>query len=402
MKAKKRHPETAAVRGAGDLRKKNGPLATPIYQTSTFEVTDLDQQLAATHTDMFYTRYGNPTHSVVQAAIAELEGTDGALLFPSGMSAVTTTLLALLKSGDNVVAQRDIYGGVTKFLTQWLPKLGIETTLVDTDDYEQHRQAIRPNTKMLYLESPTNPTLRVVDLKKAAAIARERGLISMIDSTFATPINCRPAEYGIDLVMHSGTKYFAGHSDLICGILAGRGELIKTVHATRTTLGCIMDPHAAWLLLRGIRTLAVRVDRQNVNALKVAEYLAGHAKVRSVHYPFLAGHPQEALARQQMKGGGAVLSFEIDGTGEETRRFAEALELFTLAPSLGGVDSLVTLPVVTSHAMISAEERKKMGVTEQMVRISVGIEHVEDLIGDLERALAVVPEARQRVGVGWR
>jgi cystathionine beta-lyase/cystathionine gamma-synthase len=400
MKSKKRHPETAAVRGAGDLHKKNGPLGTPIYQTSTFEVTDLDQQTAATHTDMFYTRYGNPTHTVVQAAIAELEGTDGALLFPSGMSAVTTTLLALLKSGDHVVAQRDIYGGVTKFLTQWLPKLGIETTLVDTDDYDQHRQAIRPNTKMLYLESPTNPTLRIVDLKKAAALARECGLISMIDSTFATPINCRPAEYGIDLVMHSGTKYFAGHSDLICGILAGRGDLIGTVHATRTTLGCIMDPHAAWLLLRGIRTLAVRVDRQNVNALRVAEYLASNAKVRSVHYPFLAGHPQEALARQQMKGGGAVLSFEIDGTGEDTRRFAEALQLFTLAPSLGGVDSLVTLPVVTSHAMISAEERKKMGVTEQLVRISVGIEHVEDLIADLERALAVVPASKRAVGVG--
>jgi cystathionine beta-lyase/cystathionine gamma-synthase len=400
MKGKKRHPETAAVHGAADLHKKNGPLATPIYQTSTFEVTDNDAQLAATHTDMFYTRYGNPTHTVVQAAIAELEGTDRALLFPSGMSAVTTTLLALLKSGDHIVAQRDIYGGVTKFLTQWLPKLGIETTLVDTTDYEQHRRAIRANTKLLYLESPTNPTLRVVDLKKAAAIARERGLISMIDSTFATPINCRPAEYGIDLVMHSGTKYFAGHSDLICGILAGRGDLLETVHATRTTLGCNMDPHAAWLLLRGIRTLAVRVDRQNANGLKVAEFLAGHVKVRSVHYPFLAGHPQQALAKQQMKGGGAVLSFEVEGTGEDARRFAEALELFTLAPSLGGVDSLVTLPVVTSHAMISSEERAKMGVTEQMVRLSVGIENVDDLIADLERALAAVPQAKQQVGVG--
>jgi cystathionine beta-lyase/cystathionine gamma-synthase len=400
LKKKRRHPETAAVRGAADLRKKNAPLATPIYQTSTFEVTDCDQQLAATHTDMFYTRYGNPTHTVVQASIAELEGTDAALLFPSGMSAVTTTLLALLESGDHIVAQRDIYGGVTKFLTQWLPKLGIETTLVDTTDYEQHARAVRKNTKLLYLESPTNPTLRVVDLKKAANIAREHGLISMIDSTFATPINCRPAEYGIDLVMHSGTKYFAGHSDLICGILAGRSDLIETVHATRTTLGCNMDPHAAWLLLRGIRTLAVRVDRQNANALKVAEYLASHNKVRKVHYPFLAGNPQQALAKQQMKGGGGVLSFEIDGSGEDAKHFVEALELFTLAPSLGGVDSLVTLPVVTSHAMIRADEREKMGVTEQMVRISVGLEHVEDLIADLERALAAMAQPRQQVGVG--
>ncbi len=400
MKRKRRHPETAAVRGASDLHKKNAPLSTPIYQTSTFEVTDNDQQLAATHTDMFYTRYGNPTHTVVQEAIAELEHTDRALLFPSGMSAVTTTLLALLKSGDHIVAQRDIYGGVTKFLTQWLPKLGIETTLVDTTDCEQHERAIRPNTKLLYLESPTNPTLRIVDLKKAVGVARAHSLISMIDSTFATPINCRPAEYGIDLVMHSGTKYFAGHSDLICGILAGRGDLLETVHATRTTLGCNMDPHAAYLLLRGMRTLAVRVERQNASALKVAQYLAGHSKVRRVHYPFLNGHEQQALAKQQMVGGGGVLSFEVDGTGEDARRFSEALELFTLAPSLGGVDSLVTLPVVTSHAMIRAEEREKMGVTEQMVRISVGIENVDDLIADLGQALTVVRDSRQSVEVG--
>jgi cystathionine gamma-synthase len=316
------------------------------------------------------------------------------------MSAVTTTLLALLKAGDHIVAQRDIYGGVTKFLTQWLPKLGIETTLVDTTDYEQHRRAIRANTRLLYLESPTNPTLRLVNLKQAAEIARERGLISMIDSTFATPINCRPAEYGIDLVMHSGTKYFAGHSDLICGILAGRSDLLDTVHATRTTLGNNMDPHAAWLLLRGMRTLAVRVERQNSSALKVAEYLDGHAKVRRVHYPFLSGHPQRDLAMQQMKGGGGVLSFEVEGSGEDARRFAEALELFTLAPSLGGVDSLVTLPVVTSHAMIRAEEREKMGVTEQLVRISVGLEHVDDLIADLEKALAAVRGAKLSVEVG--
>src|SRR5215472_4058355 len=387
--------ETKAVRGGSDLSKKNGPLSTPIYQTSTFEVTDSEQQLRVTHTDMFYTRYGNPTHTVVESAIAELEGTDAALLFASGMCAVTTTVLGLLKSGDHIVSQRDIYGGVTKFFTQWLPKLGIDVTLVDTNDYEQHVRTIRENTKMLYLESPTNPMARIIDLKKVSAIAKQHKLISMIDSTFATPINQRPAEFGIDLVMHSGTKYFGGHSDLICGIVAGRGDLIEKIHETRTTLGCNMDPHAAWLLLRGIKTLAVRVQRQNASALRVAQFLAGHAKVRKVHYPFLEGNPQRALAMQQMKGGGGVLSFEVDGTGEETRRFVEALELFTLAPSLGGVDSLVTLPVVTSHAMIRAEEREKMGVTEQMVRLSVGIENVDDLIADLERGLAVVRGSRQ-------
>jgi len=396
-----RRAETQAVRGGMNLSKKNAPLNTPIYQTSTFEVTDIEEQLRATSTDHFYTRYGNPTHTVAENAIAELEGAEAALLFASGMSAISTTMLALLRSGDHVIAQRDIYGGVTKFLTQWLPKFGVEVTLVDTTDYAQHTAAIRPNTKIIHLESPTNPTLRVVDLKKVAGLAQGHGIITVIDSTFSTPINCRPIEFGIDLVMHSGTKYFGGHADLICGILAGRKDLIDTIHATRTTMGCNMDPHAAWLLLRGIKTLAVRVQRQNENALAVARFLKSHRKVRSVSYPFLEDHPQRALAMEQMHGGGGVLSFEIDGTGEDTCRFAEALELFTLAPSLGGVESLVTIPVITSHAMIHPEERQKMGVTEQLIRLSVGIEHADDLIADLERAFAAVGSGvKQSVEVG--
>jgi len=395
-----RRQETEAVRGGVDLDKKNGPLATPIYQTSTFEVTDNDQQLRATSTDMFYTRYGNPTHTVAERAISELEGTDAALLFASGMNAITTTILSLLQSGDHIVAQRDIYGGVTKFLSQWLPKLGIETTLVDTTDYSQHERAITSKTKLLYLESPTNPTLRVVDLRKVTALARHHNLITLIDSTFATPINQRAAEFGIDLVMHSGTKYFSGHSDLICGIVAGRQDLIDKIHSTRTTLGGCMDPHAAWLLLRGIKTLALRVQRQNDNALRVAQFLAGHPKVKHVHYPFLETHPQYALAQEQLRGGGGVLSFEVDGTGESARQLAESLHLFTLAPSLGGVDSLVSIPVLTSHAMISSEQRQKMGITDEMIRLSVGIENAEDLIGDLEQALSVLKPARQHAEVG--
>jgi cystathionine beta-lyase/cystathionine gamma-synthase len=400
MKKYERHQETQAVHGGADLKKRNGPLSTPIYQTSTFQVTDSDQQLRATSTDMFYTRYGNPTHTVAERAIAELEGTDASLLFASGMGAITTSVLSLLKSGDHVVAQRDIYGGATKFLSQWLPKLGIETTFVDTTEYDQHARAVRPNTKLLYLESPTNPTLRVVDLKRVVTLARQHNLITFIDSTFATPINQRPADFGIDLIMHSGTKYFAGHSDLICGIVAGRNDLINKIHETRTTLGGTMDPHAAWLLLRGVRTLAVRVQRQNDNALRVAQFLARHSKVRRVHYPFVEGHPQRALAMEQMHGGGGVLSFEIDGTGEDAKRLAEALHLFTLAPSLGGVDSLVTLPVLTSHAMISAEQRQRMGVTEQMIRLSVGIENVDDLIADLEQALTFVTSPHEHAQVG--
>jgi len=382
--------ETQVVRGGTDLDKKNGPIATPIYQTSTFEVTDNKEQLRVTPTDRFYTRYGNPTNTVAEKAIAELESTDAALLFSSGMAAISTSFLALVKAGDHIVAQRDIYGGVTKFLSQWLPRMGVETTFVDTNDIEQHERAIRPNTRILHVESPTNPSVRVVDLDKIAALARKHKLISTIDATFCTPINCRPAEWGIDLILHSGTKYFGGHADIICGIATGRRELIDQVHHLRTTLGCCMDPHAAFLLLRGIKTLAVRVERQNASALRIAEFLSGHPKVARVHYPMLPGHPDHALATKYLAGAGGVLTFEVAGSGNDACRVAEALSLFTLAPSLGGVESLVSIPVLTSHAMIDPELRRKMGVTEQMIRLSVGIESVEDLIADLERSLEVM------------
>jgi len=390
MKPRRRHPETAAVRGASDLEKKNAAVTPPIYQTSTFEVTDNEEQIRVTATDRYYTRWGNPTITLAEETLAALEGTEGARVFASGMGAITTTILALLKSGDHIVAQRDIYGGVTKFFSTWLPKLGIETTFVDTADYDQYERAIQPSTRMLYLESPTNPSLRIVDMKKTAAIAKRHGLISMIDSTFGTSINQRPAEYGIDLVMHSGTKYLSGHADLTCGVVCGRQELMDQLWETRTTLGNCMDPHAAWLLIRGMKTLAVRVARQNENALRVAEFLEQHAKVRKVHYPWLKSHPQYGIAREQMSGGGGMVTFEVEGTGDDARRVSEAMRLFTLATSLGGVESLVSIPVLTSHAMISAEQRAKMGVTEQMVRLSVGIENADDLIADLEHALQAV------------
>jgi len=399
MKSRKIHPETAAVRGAADMEKKTAPVAPPIYQTSTFEVTDNDEQIRVTTTDRYYTRWGNPTITLAEQTIAALEGTEGARVFASGMGAITTTILALLKSGDHIVAQRDIYGGVTKFLSTWLPRLGVETTFVDTNDYDQHARAIRPNTKMLYLESPTNPSLRIVDIRKMAALARQHGLISMVDSTFATPINQRPAGYGIDLVMHSGTKYLSGHADLTCGVVCGRQDLMDQLWEARTTLGNVMDPHAAWLLIRGIKTLAVRVARQNENARRVAEFLEQHAKVRKVHYPWLKSHPQYAIAQEQMFGGGGMVTFEVEGRGDDARRVSEAMRLFTLATSLGGVESLVSIPVLTSHAMISVEQREKMGVTEQMVRLSVGIENADELIADLQHALEAVG-SRQTVPVG--
>jgi cystathionine beta-lyase/cystathionine gamma-synthase len=399
MKRRNRTPETSAVHGAADLEKKNAPVSAPIYQTSTFEVTDNDEQQRVTGTDRYYTRWGNPTVTQAEETLAEIEGTEGARVFASGMGAITSSVLALLKSADHIVAQRDIYGGVTKFVSEWLPKLGIETTFVDTTAYEQYERAIRPNTRLLYVESPSNPALRVIDIAKIASLAKKHGLISMIDSTFGTPINQHPAEYGFDLVMHSGTKYLSGHADLTCGVVCGRQELMQELWETRTTLGNCMDPHAAWLLIRGLKTLAVRVQRQNENAQRVAEFLERHAKVRRVYYPFLKSHPQYATARQQMTGGGGIVTFEVEGTGEDARRVSEAMRLFTLATSLGGVESLVSIPVLTSHAMISAEQRKEMGVTEQMIRISVGIENADELIADLDQALESAAE-RQSVTTG--
>lgn len=395
----KRRTETAAVRGASDLEKRNAPVTPPIYQTSTFEVTDNEEQIRVTTTDRYYTRWGNPTITLAEQTAAAIEGTEEARVFASGMGAITTAVLALLKAGDHIVAQRDIYGGVTKFFSQWLPKVGIETSFVDTNDFKQAERAIRPNTRMLYLESPTNPSVRVVDFKKAASLAKKHRLISMIDSTFGTPINQHPSEYGIDLVMHSGTKYLSGHADLTCGVVCGNREMIKPIDDARKTLGNCMDPHAAFLLIRGMKTLAVRVARHNENALRVAEFLEQHRKVRRVHYPFLKSHSEYAIAREQMSGGSGMVTFEVDGSGDDARRASEAMKLFTLATSLGGVESLVSIPVLTSHAMISAEQRTQMGVTEQMVRLSVGIESADDLIQDLEHALQAVG-ARQSVTVG--
>jgi cystathionine beta-lyase/cystathionine gamma-synthase len=400
MRSHKHRQETEAVHAGISTEKKNGPVMPPIHQTATFQAVDNEEQLRATHTDMFYTRYGNPTHTVVETAIAELEGTESALVFASGMAAISSAILALVSAGDHIVSQRDIYGGTIKFMTQVLPRFGVETTFVGANDYSQHENAIRPNTKILYLESPTNPTLRVVDLKKTAAIAKKHNLISMIDSTFATPINQRPADYGIDIILHSGTKYYSGHSDLVCGIVAGRKPFIEKIWEMRTVTGAIMDPHASWMLLRGIKTLAVRMQRHNENALRIAQFLLQHPAVKSVHYPFLEGHPQRALAMEQLHGGGGVLSFEVNGTAKDACRVSEALQLFTLAPSLGGVESLLSIPILTSHAMIPAEHRQKMGVTDQMIRLSVGIENVDDLIADLKQALEVLKPAAAHVQVG--
>ncbi len=292
-----------------------------------------------------------------------------------------------MRAGDHVVAQRALYGGTYEFFLHWFPRLGLQVTFVESGEIQEFASALRPNTKLIYLESPSNPLLQLVPLETVAALARKERLLSFIDNTFASPINQRPHALGIDVVLHSATKFLSGHSDLISGAVTGRRQLLQEIRTARRVWGGVMDPHAAWLLLRGLRTLSVRVERQNRNALRVAQFLDHHPRVSRVHYPFLETHPAYALARKQMAGGGGVLSFEIAGTAKDARRFVEALTLFALSGSLGGIESLVTMPALTTHAMLPREEQLRLGISDQLVRLSLGLEAAEDLLADLDQGL---------------
>ncbi|MGH9392389.1 MAG: trans-sulfuration enzyme family protein [Vicinamibacteria bacterium] len=385
-------PATRAIHGGGPTPRMNQPVVPPIHLSSTFESKDIDEQveLEARKADTFYTRYGNPTLSLAERVVADLEGTESAAVFGSGMAAITTTLLAHLKAGDHAVFQREIYGGVHRFANEILPGYGVSVGSFEATDADGVERALRENTRALYLESPTNPTLKLVDIERVARVARDRGIPTFIDSTFASPFNTRPHELGVDGILHSATKYLGGHSDLLAGALAGSRALVSRVKSHLRVLGGILDPHAAYLLLRGMKTLELRVKRHNENALEVARFLLGHGRVRAVHYPMLESHPQHELARRQMKGGGGVLSFEVAGGLEEAKRFANALELVRVAPSLGSVESLVSIPCLTSHAMLSAEERRRAGIADGLVRLALGVESPEDLVSDLSRALEAI------------
>jgi cystathionine beta-lyase/cystathionine gamma-synthase len=370
----------------------NQPVVPPLHLSATFESKDVDEQveLEERKADTFYTRYGNPTLSLVERVVADLEATESAAVFGSGMAAITTTLLAHLKAGDHAVFQREIYGGVHRFAKEILPAYGVSVDWFEAMDADGAERALRDNTKILYLESPTNPTLKLVDIERVTRMARRRGVPTLIDSTFASPFNTRPHELGVDGILHSATKYLGGHSDLLAGALAGSGALVSRVKSHLRVLGGILDPHAAYLLLRGMKTLELRVKRHNENAFEVAQYLLGQDRVRAVHYPMLESHPQHELARRQMKGGGGVLSFEVDGGLEEAKRFANALELVRVAPSLGSVESLLSIPCLTSHAMLSPEERRRAGIADGLVRLALGVESPGDLVADLSQALDAI------------
>ena len=358
-----------------------GAIITPIYQTSTYV-----QEALGKHKGYEYARTQNPTRSALEGNLAAIEGGRAAFAFASGLAA-TGAIMTLLESGDHVVVTDNTYGGTYRLFERVLRKSQLDFTYVDTSDLEAIRGAIRPSTKMLFIETPTNPTLRLTDLEAASAIGREHQLSVVVDNTFASPYVQRPLQLGADLVLHSTTKFLNGHSDSVGGaVIATRDDHIDWLRFIQNAEGAILGPMDAWLVLRGTKTLPVRMERHNVSALAVAEYLQRHPKVTRVHYPGLPSHPHHALASRQMRGYGGVVSFEL-GSLERAREFLNHVSLAALAESLGGVETLISHPASMTHASVPAERRQAIGLTDDMVRISVGLEDLDDLFEDLGQAL---------------
>jgi cystathionine gamma-synthase len=372
---------------------------TPIFQGVTYAYDDLDEWRAVAAGEKpghIYSRNTNPSVAVFESKVRALEGADAATACATGMAAISNTLFALLSPGRRVVSIRDTYGGTNKIFIEFLPRFGVEVALCETGDHDAIEAEIDRGCDLLYLESPTNPTLKVLDLARLAARARGAGATVVVDNTFATPINQRPLELGAHLVVHSATKFLGGHSDAMGGVVAGDRELVGRVFHFREINGASMDPNSAFLLSRGLRTLELRVERQNANAQAVAEYLAGHPRVEWVFYPGLSDHPQHEVARRQMRGFGGVLAFSLRGELEAVRRLVGGLRLAHRAASLGSVATLVGPPSTTSHVELSAAERAAAGIPEGLIRYSVGIENAADLIADLGAALERVGDAAAR------
>lgn len=358
------------------------PVVTPLTQSVTFQMP------AGEDGELKYSRYGNtPNAGVLHRRLAALEGTEAALVLSSGMAATACTMLALLRPGDHLVASTWLYGGTHRFLGQELPAMGVEVTFIDPTETRGWRRAMRRNTRVLFLESPVNPTTRVVDLRPARMLAQEHGVALVVDSTFATPINCRPVEHGADVVIHSATKFLNGHHDVLAGVVCGAEAVIEEVRAKMATWGQAPDPFALWLFERGLKTLDVRVQRQNATALRIAQWATTHPSIRAVHYPGLPSHPDHAIAVATMQGFGGMLAVEVAGGADAASRVVSRLALFTNAASLGGVDSLVCEPRFTSHRDATPGQRAAMGIPDGFVRLSVGLEDADDLIADIAQAL---------------
>jgi cystathionine gamma-synthase len=391
--AKLRGLSTRAVHAGETRPKAANALATPIIQTATF--TFANTQELADHFERRierdeYGRYGNPTQRIAEAKLAALDGAEDCLLFGSGMAAITTTLFAVLSRGAHVVVTDDSYRRTRQFLHQVLHRFGIEVSTVPAGDYQAISDAIRPTTRVLLSESPTNPYNYVLDLERFAEIGRRHRVKTIIDATFATPVNQRPLEFGIDVVMHSATKYLGGHNDLLAGAVLGSADLVDGVRALQAVTGGVVDPFAAYLLVRGLKTLALRIERQNANAQALAEFLAAHPRVTTVYYAGLPSHPQHEVARRQMSGFGGVVSFEVAGDLAVATRVVDGCRIPQIAPSLGGVESLIEQPALMSFYELTSEERLQVGIKDNLIRYSVGIEDAVDLIDDLGEALAAI------------
>ena len=381
---------TLAIHAGENKFRVSAPVGTSIARTANFTFANTEEMKRwadGKSSAYIYTRYGNPTLAIAEEKIAALEGAQAAIVAASGMAAISSALLSILKAGDEVIATRALYGGSYRLMRDIFPRMGIVVRHVETDLAGIER-LVNPRTRALYIESPTNPTLRLVDLQKAVSFAKEWDLLSLIDNTFATPVLQKPIKMGFDLVLHSATKYLAGHSDVIAGVTAGSHSLIEKIRDMIIYLGGSMDPEAAFLLIRGMKTLEVRVRRQCETALAVARYLEKHPKVARVHYPGLPSHPDHKLAKRQMKGFGAMMAFDLKGGLVAARRFCDRTRVFLLAASLGSVESLVVLPIYSSHYRMSVAELRSAGVGPGTVRVSIGLEDPADLIEDLRQALA--------------
>ncbi|WP_372626494.1 PLP-dependent aspartate aminotransferase family protein [Arsukibacterium sp.] len=390
MQTKNVHPHTLCIH-AGKEKNQHGTLATPLYQTSTFVFENAEQgaaRFAGEQEGYIYTRLGNPTTRELEQKIAALEGMDDAAATATGMGAVAASTMAFLQHGDHLIASKAIYGCSFALFNHMFARYGIEVSFVDMTDHAAVAAALKPNTKMLFAETPINPNLVVLDLAFLGQFCQQHKLISVVDNTFLTPLLQQPAKYGIDIIIHSATKYLNGHGDVVAGIIVANSEKIATIKMTTLKdMGATISPHDAWLIIRGLKTLAVRMERHCQNAQQVAEFLEQHEAVREVFYPGLPSHPGYRFLGEQMQGAGGVLAFELNASLEQSRYFINQCRLLSLAVSLGDAESLIQHPASMTHSPYTAEERQMAGISDGLIRVSVGLEHVADIIADLEQAL---------------
>lgn len=380
---------------AGEFENPLKSATVPIYQTSTFMFDNAENGarcFSGEENGYIYTRIGNPTINALESLVADLESGSKGIATSSGMAAVNTVYMTLLSKGDHMISSAAVYGPSRVVMEQHWSRFGVESSFVDTSNIVEIKKAIRENTRMLYIETPANPTMDITDLKACVELAHEKGIIVVVDNTFSSPYLQRPIEFGVDVVLHSMTKFLNGHADIVAGMIVCKDEALGTrLRSMMVTLGCNMDPHQAYMVIRGIKTLGIRIDRSQKSAMEIARFLESHPKVEWVRYPGLESHPQHELAKTQMDGFGSMISFELKGGFEAGKILMDNVNVCILAVSLGGVETLIQHPASMTHSKVSKEAKLKAGITDGLVRFSVGIEDVEDLIADLDQALNQIP-----------